>query len=222
MIHKTRLYIMNSCAETTMDMASAALSIGHPFEIVGDISQFSTLPNDEGVIIARDRAEDGGIAALHERLRQAHIFWPIIATDAQPQPGNVVAAIKAGAADYLALPLDPKQLADRLTLIEERTKELLVVRRRVTQARQRLAGLTRREREVLERLAHGETNMVVAKHLNISPRTAEVHRANLLKKLGVCHVVLAVRLLLEADLDTISPFAPEAECWPKSVPFMAL
>jgi hypothetical protein len=64
--------------------------------------------------------------------------------------------------------------------------------------------------------------MVVAKHLNISPRTAEVHRANLLKKLGVCHVVLEVRLLLEADIDTISPFAPEAECWPKSVPFMAL
>ena len=56
--------------------------------------------------------------------------------------------------------------------------------------------LTRREREVLEWLSEGCSNKAIARELEISPRTVEIHRANMMDKLGATHAAEAVRLRL--------------------------
>jgi DNA-binding CsgD family transcriptional regulator len=58
-----------------------------------------------------------------------------------------------------------------------------------------------REREVLDWLAEGSSNKAIARELDISPRTVEIHRANMMTKLGARHAAEAVRLKLEAKLE---------------------
>ncbi len=74
-------------------------------------------------------------------------------------------------------------------------------RRRLVEARQRISALSRREREVLDWLSQGLSNKAIARALEISPRTVEIHRANMMDKLGATHAAEAVRLRLEADYE---------------------
>ena len=64
----------------------------------------------------------------------------------------------------------------------------------------RISMLSNREREVLDRLTQGCSNKVIARDLDISPRTVEIHRGNMMEKLGARHAAEAVRLQLEASL----------------------
>lgn len=64
----------------------------------------------------------------------------------------------------------------------------------------RVASLSPRCRDVLEGLLAGQSNKVIAQKLGISPRTVEVHRAHLMRKLGARHVVDAIRIAFEAIL----------------------
>ena len=64
----------------------------------------------------------------------------------------------------------------------------------------RVASLSPRCRDVLEGLLAGRSNKVIAHELGISPRTVEIHRAHLMRKLGARHVVDAIRITFEAIL----------------------
>jgi len=70
-------------------------------------------------------------------------------------------------------------------------------------ARTRIANLSTREREVLHWLAEGSSNKAIARELDISPRTFEIHRANMMAKLGAKHAAEAVRLRLESDMEVV-------------------
>src|SRR5690606_21891266 len=74
------------------------------------------------------------------------------------------------------------------------------LRRRSLDAADRLFSLSPREREVLRVLAKGKANKVVARELAISPRTVEIHRANIMRKLGAENVIGAARVMFWATL----------------------
>ncbi len=141
------------------------------------------------------------MSVILERLSRLGIWLPLIAFDAQPRPGRIVDAIKAGALDYLSLPLDPERFARCLARIEKEAELFGQARRRMIEARDRISSLSTREREVLDWLAEGSSNKVIARELDISPRTVEIHRANMMSKLGARHAAEAVRLKLEAKLE---------------------
>ena len=140
-----------------------------------------------------------------ERLSRLGIWLPLIAVEVQPRPGRIVEAIKAGALDYLSLPLDPDRFARCLARIEKEAEVFGQARRRMIEARDRIASLSVREREVLDWLTEGSSNKVIARELDISPRTVEIHRANMMAKLGARHAAEAVRLKLEAKLESRIP-----------------
>lgn len=78
-------------------------------------------------------------------------------------------------------------------------------RARAAEARQRISRLSLREREVLDRLADGCSNKAIARDLDISPRTVEIHRMKMMGKLGARHAAEAVRLRIEASgLDEVA------------------
>jgi DNA-binding CsgD family transcriptional regulator len=65
--------------------------------------------------------------------------------------------------------------------------------------------LSKREREVLELLSLGSSNKIIARELSISPRTVEIHRANMMTKLRAGHAAEAVRLWLQSGLEADVP-----------------
>lgn len=100
------------------------------------------------------------------------------------------------------MPLDPARLDRCLNGILAEAQVFKEARKRMIEARNRISNLSVREREVLDWLAEGSSNKAIARELDISPRTVEIHRANMMSKLGARHAAEAVRLKLEARMDT--------------------
>jgi FixJ family two-component response regulator len=132
---------------------------------------------------------------LQATLEARGIRLPLIMLTGQADVPAAVQALKAGALDFLEKPFDPEallaQVARALALDAERHAEQAEHERRESL----LARLTPREREVIERVAAGQSNKVVALDLDISERTVELHRGRGMKKLEVRAVADLVRLL---------------------------
>jgi two-component system response regulator FixJ len=201
MTRKASLHFIDSCSRQRAELARVGFALGHHCEVYGDLSELGVHPPREGIIIARDTPEQGGVDLILERLGRLGVWLPLIAVDVQPRPNRIVEAIKAGALDYLALPLDPERVTRSLARIAHEAEQFGMARRRMIEARDRIATLSVREREVLDWLAEGSSNKAIARELDISPRTVEIHRANMMTKLGARHAAEAVRLKLEAKLE---------------------
>jgi DNA-binding NarL/FixJ family response regulator len=87
-----------------------------------------------------------------------------------------------------------------MKVAEDRARSVAGSKLREAVARSRVERLTRREREVLAGVAGGLSNRLIGEKLNISPRTVEIHRANMLSKMGANHTSEAIRIAIEASL----------------------
>lgn len=186
------------------DLARATFALGHHAEVYADIEELAEHPPRRGVVAVHDTGEPGGVRETLNYLAECGIWLPLVAMDERPSTGRVVAAIKAGALDYLPLPLEPIRLGAMLERIGDEARAHADARRRMVEARGRIGILSTREREVLDWLARGSSNKTIARELAISPRTVEIHRANMMTKLGAAHSAEAVRLRIEAKLEGTS------------------
>jgi FixJ family two-component response regulator len=182
------------------DLARVTFALGHHAEVYADITELAEHPPQRGIVAVRDDGADD-VGELLDYLADHGICLPLVAMAFDPETSRVVAAIKAGALDYLALPLGPQSLAATLARIGDEAREHAEARRRMIEARNRIGNLSHREREVLDWLARGSSNKTIARELDISPRTVEIHRANMMSKLGAVHAAEAVRLRIEAQLE---------------------
>ncbi|NIR29127.1 MAG: response regulator transcription factor [Gammaproteobacteria bacterium] len=121
--------------------------------------------------------------ALQRQLTARGIRLPVIILSAHVDVPTAVEAMRAGAVDVLQKPFEDQLLIDR---INQALREDASTREREDEHAEivaRVATLTPREREVLDRLVEGATSKAVAQALGISVRTAEVHRANVMRKM---------------------------------------
>jgi len=138
-----------------------------------------------------------------QRTMQEHgIAWPVVVLTGHGDVTTAVAAMKAGAIDFLEKPLAKSTLVTAIEAALQSFEGTDAARRRAALASQRIARLTAREQEVLRGLANGLPNRNIAHELAISPRTVEIHRANLMAKLGVRTLSDALRLAFSAGLDS--------------------
>ncbi len=110
------------------------------------------------------------------------------------------AVLRGGAQDLLPAPLDPRLVRRTIdaALADWRTRRDMLDRNREAEAR--LAGLTPRERDILAAIAAGLGNKAIARQLELSPRTVEVHRANIMRRAGAGNVAELLRLQFTAEL----------------------
>lgn len=191
------------------EQARACYALGYHAEIYGNYEELIAERPFRGLVLAEDIAERGGIAGLVAAMA-AHAFWlPVIATAAVADPRRVVEAVRSGALDYLTLPLESARLAAALEAATAESRAIGAAQRQAVEARSRLASLTARENEVLDLLVAGSSNKEIARVLEISPRTVEIHRANMMTKLDAHHAADAVRLRLEATMGPGGGVLPE-------------
>jgi two-component system response regulator FixJ len=137
---------------------------------------------------------------VHATLKQRGIGFPVIIMTGHGDVGVAVQAMKAGVVDFIEKPFEKAVL---LSAIEEgfaRIDQSGRSRARADEAQVRLQALTPRERDVLEGLVRGHPNKTIAYDLDISPRTVEIHRANLMNKLEVASLSEALRIAFAAGL----------------------
>lgn len=128
------------------------------------------------------------------------IGFPVIVLTGHGDITMAVKAMKAGAIDFLEKPFDRTKLLGAVTRAFEQLSDADVRRDQAAAAQVQIASLTAREQDVIEGLACGYPNKTIAFDLGISPRTVEVHRANLMAKLGVTNFADALRIAFAAGL----------------------
>lgn len=139
---------------------------------------------------------------VQQALLERGVTMPVIILTGHADVSIAVRAMKAGAVDFLEKPFEKAVLISAIETAFDRIGKADGAAARAAEANVVLGVLTPREREVLEGLAQGLPNKTIAYDLGISPRTVEVHRANLMAKLDVRSLSDALRLAFAAGLGT--------------------
>ena len=138
---------------------------------------------------------------VQQALKDRGVGHPVIVMTGHGDVGVAVQAMKAGAVDFIEKPFEKAVLMSAIDEGFARMENVGRSRTRADEAMVRLQALTPRERDVLEGLVLGHPNKTIAYDLDISPRTVEIHRANLMSKLGVASLSEALRIAFAAGLD---------------------
>jgi two-component system, LuxR family, response regulator DctR len=132
---------------------------------------------------------------VHDQLLARGCRMPVLFLTGHGDVPMAVGALKKGAYDFVEKPFNDNQLVDRVIAAmrwdEARQREL----EDEASVAARLAQLSAREHEVMERVLVGDHNKTIAQTLEISVRTVEVHRAHVFQKMGVLSAVELARLV---------------------------
>jgi two-component system, LuxR family, response regulator FixJ len=132
---------------------------------------------------------------LQQRLNEQRAEIPIIFITGHGDVPMAVSAMKSGAADFVQKPFRDQDLIDRIHKALDRDRERRKGRAEEDAIRARIALLTPRETEVMQRVARGQANKVIAMDLGVSQRTVELHRARVMRKLKMRSVAELVHAI---------------------------
>jgi two-component system response regulator FixJ len=155
---------------------------------------------DPGVILLDVRMPEMDGIAVQSELRARGIALPVIVMTGHGDVTVAVQAMKGGALDFIEKPFEKAVLLAAINEGFARIEQADRNRTRAAEATVRLEALTPREKDVLQGLVRGHPNKTIAYDLDISPRTVEIHRANLMQKLGVASLSEALRIAFAAGL----------------------
>ena len=155
---------------------------------------------EQGCILLDVRMPEMDGLEVQQALNDRGVNMPVIILTGHGDISIAVRAMKGGAVDFLEKPFEKATLLAAIEAAFERLGNISDQAVRASEAQILLGKLTPREREVLEGLAKGFPNKTIAYDLDISPRTVEVHRANVMSKLEVRSLSDALRIAFAAGL----------------------
>jgi two-component system, LuxR family, response regulator FixJ len=157
-------------------------------------------PAGSGCVITDIRMPGMTGIDLLRRLGERRIMMPVIVITGHGDVPLAVEAMKAGAVDFLEKPFDDELLLRAVRAALDHSYENSARESERAEVETRLAGLTNRERDVLEGLVAGKPNKIIAFDLAISPRTVEIYRANVMTKMKAASLSELVRMALVAGM----------------------
>ncbi|MBL8556380.1 MAG: response regulator [Phenylobacterium sp.] len=135
---------------------------------------------------------------LIKALKGVGCILPVIVITGHADVSRAVDAMKAGATDFIEKPFDSEQILRAVRACMEENDAAIDAGAAKTRVLRRLESLTARERQVLDLIVEGASNKVIAARLEISPRTVEIYRANVMSKMRADSLSDLIRSTLTA------------------------
>lgn len=192
-----RVFVVEDDAAVRRFICQLLSSVGlrpHPFETARTFLESHTagLP---GCVLLDVRMPDMSGLELQAELAKRDPELPVIILTGHATVPVAVHAMKAGAFDFIEKPFNNDILLDRVQKAVAHSMRSSAKRQERARIESRIASLTARERQILELVVRGETNKGMARHLAISEKTVEIHRANMMTKMGAHSLAGLLRML---------------------------
>jgi two-component system response regulator FixJ len=151
---------------------------------------------EPGCIVTDVRMPDMNGLEMVRRLAEIGVRHPVIVMTGHADVPLAIEAVRAGVKDFIEKPFDDDALLASIRAAIAGQAQAAEKAGRDTELRERLATLSARERQVLDGLVAGQANKVIAYDLEISPRTVEVYRANVMTKMQARSLSELVRMTI--------------------------
>jgi two-component system, LuxR family, response regulator FixJ len=137
---------------------------------------------------------------LLKRMKAGHSAFPIVIMTGHGDVPLAVEAMKLGAVDFLEKPFEDDRLIGMIEMAIQQAEPAARSEALTQDVAARVASLSPRERQVMDGLIAGLSNKLIARDYDISPRTIEVYRANVMTKMQANSLSELVRLAMRAGL----------------------
>jgi two-component system, LuxR family, response regulator FixJ len=184
--------VLDSIAELVMSVGLLAATFRSAREFLDGFD-----PDQPGCLVLDVRMAHISGPALQDELNTIGARIPIVFISGHGDIAVAIKTIKAGAVDFVQKPYREQQLLDSINEALRRDAASRLMTGTGEGFTERLATLTERERDVLEQVAKGLSSKSVARVLDISYRTVELHRSHIMEKLRVHSVAELIRLVIE-------------------------
>lgn len=151
---------------------------------------------EPGCIVLDVRMKNISGLKLQEKLIENNHDIPIIFITGHGDVQMAVRAMKNGAVEFFTKPFNSQDLLESVQAILENNRKEEKKQQEKHLILQRLRTLTSRENDILVKVVEGKSSKIIAKELEISVHTVELHRANIMKKMDVNAVAELVRLVM--------------------------
>lgn len=154
---------------------------------------------DAGCLVLDVRLPGMSGLDLQRRLVSEHAPVAIIMMTGHGDIPMAVAAVKEGALEFVEKPFSPASLLESVRTALAASEQLDRDHAQMVEVRARYDTLSPRERQVMALLLEGQATKMIARALDISPRTAETHRARVMEKMGASSLSVLVKQALFLD-----------------------
>lgn len=195
---RPRIYIVDDDDAVRESLQWLLEAEGHQIETYASAEAFleQFYPDQICVLLLDVRMPGMSGLELQEKLLERCAQLPVIFITGHGDVAMAVATMKKGAVDFLEKPFDEAVVRELVNKHLVMSADQYAARQKSAAVRERFARLTGRELQVLDRIVAGRLNKQIADDLNISIKTVEAHRANIMDKLNVNTVADLLKLAL--------------------------
>jgi FixJ family two-component response regulator len=202
MIDEGTVYIVDDDDAVARSLKRVIESAGGCVQVFSTAEEFlDGYQGEDGCLLLDVLMPGMGGLELQDRLLEADIDLSIVFMSGHGDVAMASKTLRKGAVDFLPKPFRDDALLERIEEALARNHELRRERATRAEREERLSRLTDREQEILSHLVRGKTVKEVAFGLGLSPKTVQVHRANILEKTKTRSLVELTRLALVEDPD---------------------
>jgi two-component system, LuxR family, response regulator FixJ len=202
MVHRGKVYVIDDddAMRDSLDYLLGAADFH--VTLFESAQQFlNALPTiDFGCVVSDVRMPGIDGIALLKHLKACGSLFPVVIMTGHGDVPLAVEAMKLGALDFLEKPFEDNRLIEMIEAALRQAEPIAKSEAVVSEIQSRIASLSPRERQVMDGLIAGLSNKLIAREYDISPRTIEVYRANVMTKMQAASLSELVRLAMRGGV----------------------